>query len=132
MHVDGPKARFEGKFGVDLLAQFVEPAAPAITTGEWSVMKHVSAAQALAKDWRVFVAPAKPGQEFQVTHLPGGRVITVETPEYRDRIFLAHFPFRFQDAEVTFEGRAGVVRDPAGRGKPQTVLLDGTRLELNA
>jgi hypothetical protein len=129
--VEGTRVRFGGRFGVDLVAQFIEPAAPAIATGAWSVMKHIYATQALAHDWRVFVAPVRPGQEFTVTYSPDGRRVQVATPEYEDTIFLAHFPFAWDGRGVAFRGRAAVVRaSPKGR-VVEKVLLDGDVLKTS-
>ena len=121
---------FTGKYGVDLLAHFITPGAPAITSGEWGVMKHISALQTCARDWRVFVAPLKPGQTFTVSSAEAGRVVTVATPEYTDTILLAHFPFHYADSALTFAGRAGVVRRTAD-GHCEHALLDGEVLEID-
>lgn len=129
VRVEGPKVRFAGKFGVDLQAQFITPESPAIEAGQWGVMKHIFAAQAHARDWRVFVAPCKPAQNFEVSSQCGGRVVHVKTPDYSDTIFLAHFPFDFAADGISFEGKAGVVRRRTGRSKPQIQLLDGVKLK---
>jgi hypothetical protein len=123
VQINGPRVRFAGKYGVDLLAHFVTPAAPAITAGEWSVMRHIAAVQAQNKDWRVFVAPVKSGQAFDVTSTAAGRVVTVTTPDYTDTLFLAHYPFAYADDTVTFQGKAGIIRRTPGG--VETTLLDG-------
>jgi len=126
--VDGARVRFRGAFGVDLLAHFITPATPVITSGTWSVMKHIAALQSHARDWRVFVAPAKPGQDFQVTSTHAGRVVQVATPEYQDTVFLAHHPFHYADAGVTFHGKVAVVRRYAD-GSQEMVRLDCQSLD---
>ena len=129
VRIDGPRAQFTGAFGIDLLAHFIAPAQPQLVAGEWGPMKHLSAGQSKARDWRVFVAPVKPGQSFSVAHAHAGRVVTVETPEYRDQIFLAHYPFHYADTGVSFAGRAGVVRRTAD-GQVQSQLLAGDELRV--
>lgn len=128
--IDGPRARFTGKFGVDLLAHFITPIAPNIETGEWGVMKHIFATQVKAKDWRVIVAPAKPGQDFTITHCHAGRVVTVETSNYHDQLFLAHYPFHYEDDGVVFAGTAGVIRRYKAQDIIQCRLLEGTELRV--
>jgi len=129
IHIDGPKVRFTGTYGVDLLAHFITPAAPQLETGEWGVMQHIAARQAQAHDWRVFVAPARPGQDFTVSHRENGRIVRVETPDYCDTIFLAHYPFHFTDAQTAFYGKAGVIRRDENGHVLESVLLDGEQLE---
>ena len=124
--VDGPRVRFKGTFGVDLIAHFITPEQPKIQAGEWTWMKHISATQGLAKDWRVFVAPALPDQEFKVTSELSGRVIHVATPEYTDTICLSHYPFEYNGADFSFYGRAGVLRRYKDGLRSESAWLDGS------
>ena len=126
--IDGPRVRFAGKFGVDLMAEFITPSVPQIVTGELGVMKHIYAEQSMAKDWRVFVAPLKTGQDFAISSTAGGRVVHVGCSEYQDTLLLAHYPFSFQEGTMRFRGRAGVFRTYAD-GRKQVQLLDGEKLE---
>jgi len=136
VQIDGPRARFTGLYGVDLLAEFVTPASPKIVAGEWSVMRHLYAQQSKQSDWRVLVAPLKAGMDIRVTkRLSNGRVVVVEGAgpgvegTYNDTLLLSAFPFTYEDNTLAFQGRAAVVRRYAN-GHVAKQLIDGTRLDV--
>jgi len=126
--IDSPRARFTGRFGVDLLAHFITPEKPKIEVGAYSVQKHIVVEQARPRDWRVLVAPLLPGEDLTVQRLDSGRVIRVGGKDFTDTVMLAHFPFEYQDDQVSFRGKAGIVRRYAD-GRVETSLLDGEELK---
>jgi len=74
-----------------------------------------------------WIAPVRPGIEFQVRRGEMVNVLHIDGPGYSDTVLLSPTPLTYEGEGVRFEGRVGVVRRT--RGDVQAMLLDGQRIE---
>ena len=120
--VDGNEARFSGKFGVDLSAQFIVPQKAEIESGSFSVQQYIRAKQYHSKDWRVLVEPHKRGASkgFEISTRANDRVMLVRCAEYTDEVILANSPFEYNGKTVQFS----VKRTYNDGTKPTETLLE--------
>jgi|GEM_PF-3260477 len=120
--VEGNEARFRGKFGVDLKAQFIVPQKAEIESGNFSVQQYITAKQYHNKDWRVLVEPHKRGASkgFDISTCANERVMLVRCAEYTDEVILANAPFEYNGKTVQFS----VKRTYNDGAKPAEILLE--------
>ena len=120
--VDGPRARFTGLDGVDLLVTVLAPEAPEFHEGMVGPMRYLLCEQACQKDYLWLCQPKGPGeQEFTVT--TGPNVVTVEGADLHGVAFEDHILYTKGDAPVTvpigkrsrtLNGRLAVIHRQAG------------------
>ncbi len=76
--IDGPAARFHGRYGVDLHVRFLLPATPHIETGDYSVQRHLRVTQPGPGDYLAVLTPLRAGERPPEMHFnPAEQLLTV-------------------------------------------------------
>jgi len=101
-NIEGNKVIFNGKFDVDLTAEFITPKNPKLEVHNFSVQQYVNPIQEYNKDWRVFLEPHRHGQskKFEIKSEMNDRVVIVKCKDYTDTIMLANTKFDYNNVSA--------------------------------
>ncbi|MBI4023550.1 MAG: heparinase II/III family protein [Verrucomicrobia bacterium] len=117
----GPqRARFRGRFGVDLDVQVLLPAPAQIAADQYSVQRHIRIEQSGVGDYLVVLTPLPPGQPPPTAvFMPAKRLLKVTGDWGEDAVLLAPERREIEHEGIRFTGRVALIRDS------QCVSLDG-------
>jgi len=132
LKIDGSRATFKGKFGVDLDV-FIVGEPKKIVTGawgpDWERQKLLQLQQDVNVGYFALLYPRKDGEPVpEFAAIAEGKGVRVSLPGRTDWAFLSEDRAEVKEGEVEFSGRAGVARRADGR--LQLLILDGERIVL--
>ena len=132
LKIDGPRATFKGKFGVDLDV-FIAQEPKKIVTGAWGPdnerQKLLQLQQDVNVGYSALLYPRKDGEPVpEFAAVAEGKGVRVSLPGRTEWAFLCEESMEVKEDEVEFGGRAGIAR--RAEGGLQLIILDGDRIVL--